>query len=358
MNPIDSIRTLFDIHQADAALITNLPDIRWACGFSGSNGILLIDRQTCHFLTDGRYTEQSERELADAGLDMRIHIASGNLYAHAAEAGLFEDLNDVIVQSDQLSLEAFSYLKAQVKDVAWVKVSSLVSPLVACKTPVEINRIRAAQAITDAVFTYLCGFIKPGMTEQEIAAEIVYQHLLRGASAMSFEPIVASGPNGALPHARPTSRTLQNQDLVVIDMGCFLDGYASDMTRTLAIGEPDREALKVYNTVLEAQLAALDSASAGISSKTLDATARDIITRDGYGDFFTHSLGHGVGLQIHEWPSISWRTDTPLKPGMAITIEPGIYVPGFCGVRIEDLIVIEDGGCTNLTQSSKDLIKI
>lgn len=356
MNSIDNVRALLDTHQADGALLTNLPDIRWACGFSGSNGILLIGRGTSHFLTDGRYTEQSEKELANSGV--QIHIASGNLMKHAREAGLFDAPRTMIVQSDHLSLDTFSLLKDQAPDVEWKQVPSLVAALVACKTSSEIDRIRAAQAITDAVFDYLCGFIKPGMTEQEVAAEIVYQHLRHGASAMSFDPIVAGGPNGALPHARPTSRPLQNGDLVVIDMGCFLEGYASDMTRTLAIGNPDQDAVKVYDTVLEAQQAALDYVAVGVSSKALDAKARDVIVRAGYGDYFTHSLGHGVGLQIHEWPSISWRTDTELKPGMAITIEPGIYVPGFCGVRIEDLVMVEEGDCSNLTRSRKDLIRI
>ena len=196
------------------------------------------------------------------------------------------------------------------------------------------------------------------MTEQELAAEIVYQHLRRGASAMSFDPIVASGPNSALPHARPTERTLQQGDMVVIDMGCFVNGYASDMTRTISIGEPDEEARKVYNVVLQAQESALSAASAQLSNSALDNVARSFIKDSGYGAYFTHSLGHGVGLQIHEWPSISWRMDHPLSAGMVLTIEPGIYLPGKVGVRIEDMIQLTQDGCENLTGSTKELIVI
>lgn len=216
--------------------------------------------------------------------------------------------------------------------------------------------MRRAQAVTDAVFEHLLEFIKPGMQEQEIAAEIVYQHLSRGAERMSFDPIVASGPNAALPHGRPTSKRLQQGELVLVDMGCFVDGYASDMTRTIAIGEPGDEARAVYNLVLDAQERAIESAHGGIASADLDDAARSVIAAGGYGDYFSHGLGHGVGLQIHEWPRVSYHVDYTLPVGAAVTIEPGIYLPDRIGVRIEDLIILREDGCDNLTASPKSLI--
>ncbi len=216
--------------------------------------------------------------------------------------------------------------------------------------------MRQAQRVTDDVFEHMLGFIQPGMREQEVAVEIVYQHLQRGAAKMSFEPIVASGARGALPHALPTDKRLEPGELVVLDFGCFVDGYASDMTRTIALGEPGEEARKVYDIVLDAQQQAIAQARAGMSTKELDAAARSVIEATGYGEFFTHSLGHGIGLQTHEWPRVSYQVDDLLPEGTAITIEPGVYLPGQFGVRIEDIVVLRAGGCDDLTASPKELL--
>jgi Xaa-Pro aminopeptidase len=192
--------------------------------------------------------------------------------------------------------------------------------------------------------------------EKEIAAEITYQHLKRGAEKMSFDPIVASGPNGARPHARPTDRKLRSGELVVLDMGCFRDGYASDMTRTVAIGDPPESARRGYEVVREAQQRALDAARAGLTGKELDGTAREVVEEAGLGDQFSHGLGHGIGLEVHEWPRVSKTVDTELPRGACVTIEPGVYDPrnGF-GVRIEDIIVLRSEGIDNLTSTSKHL---
>ena len=205
------------------------------------------------------------------------------------------------------------------------------------------------------MFAEICDWIKPGVTEQEVSAEIVYRHLLHGADKMSFDPIVASGSNGALPHARPSDRVLREGEFVVMDMGCFLDGYASDMTRTIALGEPSDEARRVYNIVLEAQEAALQAARSGITGTDLDDIARQIIKDAGYDEYFGHGLGHGVGLEIHEWPRLSYHVTHDLPDGAAVTVEPGIYLPEKFGVRIEDLIILHPDGHDNLTQSPKAL---
>ena len=354
MDRFSIIRELLIEHDAEAALLTFMPDIRWCTGFTGSNALVVCTQDEAHFITDGRYSTQSKEEVHGA----HIHIASQSLIRCMAENRLGTSARRILVQADHLTLSEFERLKDVLPGTVWLPVTALMQKHVAIKTKEEKQHILQAQNITDEVFSYMRTMLLPGLTEQEIAAEIVYQHMKRGAASMSFDPIVASGPNSALPHARPTDRALQHGDLVVIDMGCIVNGYASDMTRTLAIGEADEQARDVYNIVLNAQEKALQAASAQLSSLELDRVARGFIEEAGYGDYFTHSLGHGVGLQIHEWPSISWRSDFPLASGMIITIEPGVYVPEKLGVRIEDMIYLEDDGCENLTGSTKELIVI
>ncbi len=351
---LDAIRSLFSEHGASAAVITFLRDIRWACGFTGSNGLLIVLADTAHFVTDGRYAEQVSREVAGA----TVHIAPRGLIDFASGETLLAGATRAIVQSDHLTLDVFDQFQEGFKDLEWAPVAGLLHKLVAVKTTHEVDAMRLAQAVTDAVFEDILAFIAPGMTERDLAAEIVYQHLQRGASAMSFEPIVASGPNGALPHARPTDRQLEVGDMVVLDFGCFVDGYASDMTRTIALGTPEPEARKVYDIVLEAHLRALDAARPGMTGKALDAIARGVIEAAGYGNYFAHSLGHGVGLQIHEWPSVSFRTEDVLPEGAVITIEPGIYLAGRFGVRIEDMALLGPDSAESLTRSPKQLIQL
>ena len=252
----DQVRALLAEHDAEAALVTSGPDVRWACGFTGSNGLLVVRREGAHFVTDGRYATQAAREVEEAD----VHVPGYDLIGHVAEAGLLSGAGRVLFQSDHVTAARLGRLEEAFPDVGWQGVEGLLTKLVARKTDEEVERIRAAQRVTEAVFEHLLGFMRPGMTEQEVAAEIVYQHLRRGASAMSFEPIVASGAQGALPHARPTSKVIEKGELVVLDFGCFLDGYASDMTRTVAVGEPGEEARKVYGVVLEAQARALEAA--------------------------------------------------------------------------------------------------
>lgn len=348
---MDQVRALLARHEADAVLLSFLPDVRWACGFTGSNGLLLVRQEGAHFLSDGRYRAQAEGEVQGAD----VHIPGYDLLGHIAEAGLLAGAGRVVFQSDYVTAAQLGRLEEQFPDVGWHGAEKLLAEPVARKTDEEVERIRQAQRLTEAVFEHVLAFIRPGMTEKDVAAEIVYQHLRRGAEAMSFEPIVASGPQGALPHARPTSKRIEKGDLVVLDFGCFLDGYASDMTRTIAVGEPGEAARKVYGVVLEAQKCALDAAQAGLPSNALDAAARDVIEEAGHGEAFPHSLGHGIGLQTHEWPSVSFRHDVLLPENAAVTIEPGIYLPGRFGVRIEDIVVLREGGCENLTTAPKEL---
>ena len=349
---LEKIRTRLSEHEAEAALLSFLPDVRWACGFSGSNALLIVQPDAAHFLTDGRYGAQAQREVTGAD----IHVPGYDLLEHVKEEQLFDKTRTVLFQSDHTTVARLDEMKEQFPDITWRPAKAFLSEAVASKTKDEIGKIHAAQRITDSVFEHLMGFIEPGMTERAVAAEITYQHLRRGAEKVAFEPIVASGPNGALPHARPTDRRIQRGEMVIIDMGGFLDGYASDMTRTLAVGPPSEEARRGYELVRTAQARALDAARAGMTGKALDRVARDVIEEGGHGEHFPHSLGHGVGLQVHEWPSVSYRREHVLPEGATVTIEPGIYVPERFGIRIEDIVVLRAGGCDNLTAAPKELI--
>lgn len=349
---LDAVRNRMADMDADAMLLTFLPNIRWAVGFTGSNGILLVTEEEAHFLTDGRYREQANTEVEGA----EIHVPGYKLFEYLAEHKLFEGSKTCIVQGDHLSVDELDRLRGLIQGVRFEPEPRLLVKAVASKSKVEIDKIQAAQTITDTVFADLLQHIKPGISEQDISAEIVYQHLKRGCDWMSFEPIVAAGVRGALPHARPTNNAIRRGDMVVIDMGGVKDGYASDMTRTVAVGEPGEEARVVYQTVLDAQNKSIDAARAGMTGRELDRVGRSVIEAAGYGEAFSHSLGHGIGLQTHEWPALSSRTEDVLPIGATVTIEPGIYLPGKFGVRIEDIVVLGEESCTNLTRSPKELL--
>jgi Xaa-Pro aminopeptidase len=349
---LSRVRSRLKALDAEGLLLSALPNVRWACGFTGSNGLLLITPDAAQFVTDGRYTEQARQEVDGA----ELLISEEGLMQRLLDADLLETLGEVVVQADDVTVAAYRQLREHAPSVDWRPESGVLTPLVARKEAAEVDRIRAAQALTEEVFDDLLEALRPGRTEQEIAADITYQHLRRGAEKMAFDPIVASGPNGARPHARPTSRTLQSGDLVVLDMGAVLDGYASDMTRTVALGEPSAAAREGYRVVLEAQRRALKAAQAGMTARELDGVARSYIEDAGLGDAFSHGLGHGIGLEVHEWPRVSHSSDDELPAGACVTIEPGVYVPEEeYGVRIEDIVVLRENGARNLTRTEKEL---
>lgn len=362
---LDLVRRLADAAGADAALVTHAPDLRWAVGFTGSNGLLVVTGgpraggpqagEAAHFVTDGRYRAQAADEVEGAD----VHVPEGSLVDFVAEAGLLDRAGRVAVQAEHLTVAALDGYREALPDIEFVPVKNLLSEAVAAKDEAAVAAVARAQALTCEVFDAVLPFLGPGVAERDIAAEIVYQHLRRGASAMSFEPIVASGPRGALPHARPSSRTISPGELVVIDMGCVLDGYCSDLTRTVAVGgEPHPSAREAYETVRRAQRAAVAAARAGMMGGELDAVARDVIEADGLGEAFSHSLGHGVGLEVHEWPRLSQQAEHRLPAGATVTIEPGVYLPDRFGIRIEDVVVLREGGAENLTPLPTDLLVV
>ena len=354
MTRIDTLRDLAETHGADAVLVTHPPDLRWAVGFTGSNGLLLVTPSAAHFVTDGRYTSQARSEVEGA----EVHVASGPLAEHVDQRGLAEGAGRVAVQAEHVMLAAFERLRDALAPVPLVAVKELLVAAVAAKSDAEVEAVRRAQALTCEVFDAVLPYLAVGVSEQDVAAEIVYQHLKRGASAMSFEPIVAAGPRGALPHARPSSRTFNPGDLVVIDMGGVLDGFCSDLTRTAAIGEPGEVERAAYETVRAAQAAAIEAAEAGVTGAALDRAARQRIEADGLGEYFSHSLGHGVGLEVHEWPRLSQQVEHVLPAGATVTVEPGVYLPDRFGIRIENVIAIREGGCDDLTPLPTELVVV
>ncbi len=351
---IRSLRTELENKQYDAFITSFMPHLRYLTGFSGSNGLCIITRTKVFFLTDFRYKEQIEAEVVCS----RSFITSGELIEKAAEENLLRGCKHVGVERDYLSLAHYSDLRKHFTSTRFAPASELVEQLASRKTEDEILLIAKAVAITDAVFEEILKVIRTGISELDISAEISYLHKKHGAEKDSFEPIVVSGKRGSLPHGRPSSKKIKRGELITLDLGCFYHGYCSDLTRTVAVGKPSVEARKVYGVVLEAQRKAIDYARIGIEAKSLDRVARSDIHDKGYGKYFGHGLGHGIGLQIHELPRVSVRSTDILQPGNVITVEPGVYLPGKFGVRIEDDIVIRNGGCEVLTMAPKSLIVI
>lgn len=350
---VSRVRQRLTEYDADAVLLSFLPNIRWTSGFTGSNGLLLVEPDEAVFVTDGRYTEQARQEVEGA----EVTISYNGLMSRLLEGEYLENVERIVFQSDHVTVARHQQLQENCPDVQWVPASGFLDRLVAEKEQAEVDQIQKAQSITETVYEEILGILEPGLTERDVAAEITYRHLKRGADKMAFDPIVAAGPNGARPHSRPTDRVLQPGDLIVLDMGCILDGYASDMTRTIALGSPSAAAKRGYEVVLEAQRQAIEAARAGMTGRELDAVARRTIEGEGLGTHFTHGLGHGIGLEVHEWPRVSHTVEDELPFGTCITIEPGVYVPEEeFGVRIEDIVVLREDGCMNLTSTKKELV--
>ena len=348
---MDTVRAAADAAGAGAAVITRPADIRWACGFTGSNGVLVVAPEAAHLVTDGRYETQAKAEVRGA----EVHVPGYALWEHVAESSLLGVARRVAFQSDHLTVRQRQKLDEVFEGVGWEPLAEMLVEAVAAKTDAEVARVRRAQAATCEILESIVPLLQLDITEREIATELVARHLRAGASAMAFEPIVGSGPNGALPHARAGERRLQTGDMVVIDVGGMFDGYASDLTRTFAIGDPGDRAREAYGAVLAAQEAALREARAGVTGADLDRAARTVLDDAGLGDRFTHSLGHGVGLDVHEWPRLSQAVEHVLPEGATVTVEPGVYVPGAFGIRIEDVIALTADGHENLTPLAKDL---
>ena len=349
---INKVKNILSKNKLEGLYITNITNVRYLTGFTGSAGSVLIINNEQHFFTDGRYIEQSKSQVKDC----IIHIVGSAHYKEIEKRNLIKDNLHVGFESDYVSVNLFSALSQSMPNVNWEKTSGIIEKIAAVKDLTEIESLKTAIEITDVVFDKIIPELKAGAKEKDIAAKISYLFKINGAEGDSYEPIIASGHLGALPHARPSEKEFEKGDFVVMDFGALYNGYHADMTRTIVIGEATEKHNEIYNIVLESQLAGINAAQAGITGEELDSVCRNVIQNAGYGDKFIHSTGHGIGLEVHTHPRISSFNKKPLLENYVVTIEPGIYLAGWGGVRIEDDCWIKKDHCTPLNRSTKELL--
>jgi|WetSurMetagenome_2_1015567.scaffolds.fasta_scaffold02558_2 Xaa-Pro aminopeptidase len=335
-----------------ALVVSLLSNVRYLTGFTGSHGVAVITFSDAWFLTDTRYRTQSAREVRGFSRIITMH----DLWRTIASRKLLGGCRRVAFESEAVTYAQYLLFRGCVDRAILVPSRNLVEELAVVKDAEELACIGRAVEISDRVFLEILPLLRPGMSELEIAAEISYRQRCHGAEGDAFEPIVASGSRGASPHARATAKAVRSGEFVTLDFGCTVNGYCSDLTRTVGIGRIDRGRREAYATVLHAQRDAIEVARAGMVASELDAVARTRIAAEGYGRFFGHSLGHGLGLRIHERPRVSRLSTELLHVGSVITIEPGIYIPERYGVRIEDDVVLTSSGCRVLTTAPKELL--
>lgn len=351
MSRLNKIRESMKKRKIEALLITSPYNLRYVSNFTGTTGLSLITLEKAYFVTDFRYTEQATAQ----AVGFEIVKNSGTIYEEVARLVEKDGIETLGFEQDFVSYSTFDLLEKIISSEL-IPVSDLVEELREVKDPKEIQTIKKACSISDAAFSYLLGVIKPGMSEIEVANLLDFHMRSLGATGVSFETIVASGVRSAMPHGVASEKLIETGDFVTIDFGCYYEGYVSDMTRTIAIGEPDAKLKEIYAITLEAQLKVIEAAKPGITGIELDAIARDHIASYGYGEAFGHSTGHGIGLEIHEGPNVSKLAKKKFVEGNVITNEPGIYLPGIGGVRIEDDLVITESGNEVIVHSPKELI--
>lgn len=335
----------------DGMLISRLSNVRYICGFTGSAGSCIITPNENYFITDGRYMEQSKNEVKgfERFIDYGTHIEI------AQKNNLISKGLKLALESDSLSVSSYKQLTELFPDVKWESTKMILENLAAVKDKSEIEALRTAVEITDKVFDEVLQFFKIGISEKEIALELAMRYRKYGEGE-AFPSIVASGPNSALPHVQPGERKLKLGDFVVVDAAAKYAGYHADMTRTVVIGKATEKHHEIYELVKKSQQAGIDAVKAGVACKAVDDTTRAVIADAGYGDKFIHSTGHGIGLEIHAYPRLSQQSEEILKENNVVTIEPGVYLTGWGGVRIEDNIVVKKDGSEVLNKTSKELM--
>lgn len=349
------VQSAFREHGIEALLVTRPSSLRYLSGFTGSNGLLVLRSRSVVLVTDGRYQVQAREESMRA---VRVVIVRGSLIEGAVRTGFLRKLSTIGFDDGSVTLRMYRDMKRVLSSASLKPVAGFIEDFAEVKEALELAALKMAARISDSVIAQLLPLVRPGVQECDLASEITYRQRRLGAERDSFEPIVASGPRTAMPHARAGSRTLREGDAVLFDLGCVVSGYGSDITRTVFLGKPDPRLRKVYGIVRSAQDAALQAVHAGVSARAVDAAAREVIARAGYARNFPHSLGHGIGLEVHERPRLAPSSKDTLRAGHAITIEPGIYLPGAGGVRIEDDVYVHDRGCDLLTHSPRELIQL
>lgn len=336
----------------DGALIVSPESRRYFTGFNASDGFLFITKSGSVFLTDSRYIEAAKNKI----ICCEVEEQKGKLMDYAKRF----NCKVLAVEADRLTVTQLKNLRKSLHGIKLTTVATdkIIDSFRAVKNEAEIENICKAQRIAEAAFDHILSFIKVGVTEKEVALELDHYMLSHGADGLSFETIAISGANTSKPHGVPTDKKIEHGDFVTMDYGAVVNGYHSDMTRTVAVGVASDEQKKIYKIVFEAQLAVLRVLKNGVKCSDADKAARDVITEAGYGEYFRHSTGHGVGIEIHEKPFVSPKSTAMLRSGNVVTDEPGIYIPGKFGVRIEDMALITENGCKNLTKAPKELIII
>jgi Xaa-Pro aminopeptidase len=334
---------------------TSAPQLQYFVGYTGSNGLLLLSRKSAEFFTDGRYREQAKKEVQGA----KIEIVPGDLIANLPKIPALDNGRPRVgVETALITEKTGKRLRDLLPRALFVTLDDFVSPLMQIKDAGEVASIRRAAKIAEGALAGTLPLIKPGVRERDLAAELEYRMTKAGSERPAFESIVASGYRSALPHGRASDKRVQKGDFITFDFGATIDGYVSDITRTVVVGKATARQKKVYNLVFKSHQAAIAKARPGVKCADLDKIARGIISRAGYAKEFDHSLGHGIGLVIHEAPALSSRSQAVLRSGMVVTIEPGIYITGWGGVRIEDDILIRPGKAQIITTFERHLLEL
>ena len=340
-------------------LVTHLPDVRYLCGFTGSNAVVAVSAKRAVLYTDGRYTTQAREEAQG----VRVVIAKKSALLEACALLLKDNAERIVLDADHLSITQLETLRASLPKEKRRKLldpvaQSLVAEMRQVKDADEIELLQRAAAVGDRLFEHILPFIEPGVTEMAIAAELEHSARLAGVEAMSFSTIVASGPRSSLPHGAASMAKVPRRGFVTLDFGVILSGYCSDMTRTVHVGRATSDEQAAYEAVSEAQLAGVLATKAGVTCGDVDQACRSVLRRHKLAKYFSHSTGHGVGIEIHEAPRVAKKQAAILETGMVITIEPGVYIPEHFGLRIEDTVVVESTGARILTKSTKAWIEL
>lgn len=336
------------------ALIISPENRKYFTGFESSDGFLLVSSDRAVFITDGRYIEAAEKQISACEV-----MLLGKTYPQIATILNEMNCRHLLVESTRMTVSTYNSLKGVLKNISIstdTTLDTIINSLRSIKTRNEVESIIKAQRIAEKAFEHILKFIKVGVTEKEIALKLDFFMLRNGGEGLSFETIAVSGANSSMPHGVPSNKKIENGDFITLDFGTIINGYHSDMTRTVAVGFATDEMKNVYDIVLKAQNNCLANIRSGINCKDGDEFARSVIRDAGFGQYFTHSTGHGVGVEIHEFPNLSPASDSILQVGNIVTVEPGIYIPEKFGVRIEDMARITENGCENLTNAPKDLI--
>ena len=342
----------------DVLLVSELAHVRYLCGFAATealDGILVVLKGEAHLFTDFRYKDQAAKEAKG----VRIRVGQRNALADIVNfKPLQKPYLKIGIESNYLTHRSLKSLQDSLEKAVFIPTEGLVEELAMVKDKDEIANIKEAVRISDTAFGRILAIVKPGVREIDLAAELEYQMRMLGSEKPAFETIAASGFRGALPHGLASKKRVKKGEFITFDFGATYNGYVSDITRTIVVGKATARQKKIYNIVAKAQLKAIKAAKAGIPGVKLDSVARNLIKKNGYGKNFGHGLGHGIGLMVHEGPSLSPRSEIVLRPGNVVTIEPGIYISKWGGVRIEDDVVIRRNGCTVLNKAPKELIEL